>query len=275
MFGFADDIKGVFERDPAARSTLEVLTCYPGLHALWMHRVAHFFWKIKLKLIARLISHFGRFLTGIEIHPGAKIGRRLFIDHGSGVVIGETTEIGDNVLLYSEVVLGGTSLKKKKRHPTLEDNVVVGAGAKVLGAMVIGKGAKIGAGSVVVKPVPPGATVVGIPAKVMKREKPGHKIDLQHGDLPDPVIRSFECMMKRIDGLEKNIEELKKALQEKELGAFIANEVPGEEETVRSSAEDEIIPICPLINDPCEHVKDVCPYEICYIDEGRGKNEGG
>lgn len=207
--GFIDDIKGVFDRDPAARNWLEVLTCYPGLHALWMHRVAHFFWKTKLRLVARFISHVNRFLTGIEIHPGATIGKRFFIDHGSGVVIGETTEIGDNVLLYSGVVLGGTSLKKKKRHPTLEDNVVIGGGAKVLGAITLGEGAKIGAGSVVVKDVPAGATVVGIPGKVVKQEKPQEKTDLQHGDLPDPLTRCVECLMNKIESLHEEVNELR------------------------------------------------------------------
>ena len=223
--GFIDDIKGVFERDPAARNVIEVLTCYPGLHALWLHRIAHFMWKIKIPLFPRMLSHFNRFITGIEIHPGATIGKRFFIDHGSGVVIGETTEIGDNVLLYSEVVLGGTSLKKKKRHPTLEDNVVVGAGAKVLGAITIGKGAKIGAGSVVVKPVPEGATVVGIPAKIVKKEEPKEKTDLQHGDLPDPILRCVKCLTDRIVSLEDEICGLKKALYNKELGVLAAEEV--------------------------------------------------
>jgi serine O-acetyltransferase len=151
-----------------------------------------------------------RFFTGIEIHPGATIGRRFFIDHGLGVVIGETAEIGDNVLLYSGVVLGGTSLAKKKRHPTLHNNVVVGAGAKVLGALDIGEGAKIGAGSVVVRDVPAGATVVGIPGKIVKREKPVEKTDLQHGDMPDPLARCVECMMDRIDALQADIDHLKK-----------------------------------------------------------------
>ncbi|NOZ61084.1 MAG: serine O-acetyltransferase, partial [Calditrichaeota bacterium] len=156
-----EDIETVFAKDPAARSVPEVIFSYPGLHALWLHRIAHWLWKKKIYFWARFISHVNRFLTGVEIHPGAKIGRRVFIDHGMGVVIGETTEIGNDVLIYTGVVLGGTSLQKKKRHPTIEDNVVIGTGATVLGAITIGKGAKIGSGSVVVKPVPAGATVVG------------------------------------------------------------------------------------------------------------------
>jgi len=161
--GLREDIQTVFTKDPAARSVLEVICCYPGLHALWFHRLAHSLWQRKLRLPARLLSHVSRFLTGIEIHPGAKIGRRLFIDHGAGVVIGETSEIGDDVLLYQGTVLGGTSLEKKKRHPTIGNGVVIGSGAITLGAITIGDDARIGSGSVVVKSVPPGATVVGIP----------------------------------------------------------------------------------------------------------------
>lgn len=164
--------------------------CYPGLHALWLHRVAHWLWKHKLRLSARLISHFGRFLTGIEIHPGACIGRRFFVDHGMGVVIGETAEIGDDVLMYQGVVLGGTSLEKKKRHPTIEDNVTIGAAAILLGPILVGENAMIGANSVVVKSVPPGATVVGVPGRVVE-EKRQLVLDLNHGKLPDPVNEMF------------------------------------------------------------------------------------
>jgi len=237
--GFVDDVKGVFERDPAAKNILEVLTCYPGLHALWLHRIAHFFWRLKIPLIPRLISHINRFFTGIEIHPGAQIGKRFFIDHGSGVVIGETTEIGDNVTLYSEVVLGGTSLEKKKRHPTLEDDVVVGAGAKVLGAILIGKGAKVGAGSVVVKPVPAGATVVGIPARVMKRGKPKHKISLDHGDLPDPIDKYMKLLMKRIDQLEKEMSDLKGKIPGNEAGEKVERKSIIEEARELNSRKNE------------------------------------
>ncbi|ADU96429.1 serine O-acetyltransferase [Thermovibrio ammonificans] len=209
-----EDIKTVFERDPAARSVLEVLLCYPGLHAIWLHRVAHWLWCRDLKLLARLVSHFSRWLTGIEIHPGAKIGRRFFIDHGMGVVIGETTEIGDDVTLYHQVTLGGTSTKKGKRHPTVGNNVVIGAGAKVLGPVKIGDNCKIGANSVVVKDVPPNSTVVGIPGKVVKREgiKPT-KVDLEHGKLPDPVMETLKEMLNLIHDLELEVKTLKKEMK--------------------------------------------------------------
>ena len=204
---FREDVKAVFAKDPAARGILEVITCYPGLHALWLHRISHFLWRRRLRLPARLLSHYSRFLTGIEIHPGAVIGRRFFIDHGAGVVIGETTEIGDDVLIYQGAVLGGTSLKKGKRHPTLEDNVVVGAGAVVLGAITIGSGACIGAGSVVVKPVPPGATVVGIPGRVVdEHRKP--VVDLEHGKLPDPVAEAIRLVLGEQTKLEQRLEKL-------------------------------------------------------------------
>ena len=190
-----EDIQTVFAKDPAARSVLEVIFCYPGLHALWSYRLAHFLWRYKLRFLARFDSHVSRFLTGIEIHPGAKIGRRFFIDHGAGVVIGETTEVGDDVLMYQGVVLGGTSLKKEKRHPTIGNNVVMGAGAVALGAITIGEGARIGSGSVVVKSVPPGATVVGIPGRVVEdRHKPF--LDLDHGKLPDPVAEAIRLVLR-------------------------------------------------------------------------------
>lgn len=189
-----EDIQTVFTKDPAARSVAEVILCYPGLHALWFHRLAHFLWQHKLKLLARTLSHINRFLTGIEIHPGAKIGRRFFIDHGAGVVIGETSEIGDNVLLYQGVVLGGTTLEKRKRHPTLGNNVEMGSGAIALGPITIGDGARIGSGSVVIKSVPPGATVVGIPGKTVEdRRKP--LMDLEHGKLPDPVAEAIKLVL--------------------------------------------------------------------------------
>ncbi|WP_134521733.1 serine O-acetyltransferase, partial [Pseudomonas aeruginosa] len=165
-----EDIQSVFHRDPAARNALEVLTCYPGLHAVWLHRLAHGLWTSGWKWLARLVSNFGRWMTGIEIHPGARIGRRFFIDHGMGIVIGETAEIGDDVTLYQGVTLGGTTWNKGKRHPTLGNNVVVGAGAKVLGPFTVGEGAKVGSNAVVTKEVPPGATVVGIPGRIIMRE---------------------------------------------------------------------------------------------------------
>ncbi len=181
-----EDIRTVFIKDPAAKSIAEVLLCYPGLHALWFHRVANYLWRHKFRLLARLISHTNRFLTGIEIHPGARIGRRFFIDHGAGVVIGETAEIGDDVLMYQGACLAGTSLKKEKRHPTIGNNVVIGAGAIALGAITIEDGTRIGSGSVVVKSVPPGVTVVGIPGKIVE-DKHDPLMVLDHSQLPDPV----------------------------------------------------------------------------------------
>ncbi|UCE98496.1 MAG: serine O-acetyltransferase [Dehalococcoidia bacterium] len=202
-----EDIRTVFAKDPAARSLFEVITCYPGLQALWLHRIANFLWRKHLRLLARMVSNCNRFLTGVEIHPGARIGRRFFIDHGAGVVIGETTEIGDDVLLYQGAVLGGTSIKKEKRHPTLEDNVVVGAGAVVLGAINIGEGARIGAGSVVVKPVPLGATVVGIPGRIIdEHRKP--IMDLEHGRLPDPVAEAIRFVVGEQVRLGQRLEKL-------------------------------------------------------------------
>lgn len=202
-----EDIKVVFERDPAAKNVFEVITSYPGLHAIWLHRIAHFFWKKGAKTLARIISHLNRFLTGIEIHPGAKIGRRFFIDHGMGVVIGETAEIGDDVLMYQGVVLGGTSLKKEKRHPTIGNNVVIGAGAILLGPIKVGDGAKIGAGSVVIRDVPEGTTVVGVPGRVVGERKE-KKIDLEHDKLPDPIFKIFQLLIEEYENLEKRVREL-------------------------------------------------------------------
>lgn len=200
-----EDIQSVFDRDPAARSTLEVLSSYPGLHAIWGYRITHWFWRHGLKVFARWLSHIARFLTGIEIHPGATIGKKFFIDHGMGVVIGETAEVGDNVTLYHGVTLGGTTLQKGKRHPTLEDNVVVGAGAKVLGAITIGSGSRIGANAVVVKDVPPNAVVVGVPGQVVARSKPrpaDAPPDLNHGILPDTIGVTITDMMRRLEQVE-------------------------------------------------------------------------
>jgi len=213
-----EDIETVFAKDPAAKSTLEVLFCYPGLHAIWMHRVAHFLWKRKLLFLGRLLSHINRFLTGVEIHPGAKIGRRLFIDHGMGIVIGETAEVGDDVLMYKGVVLGGTSLRKTKRHPTIGNCVVLGSDAIVLGAVTIGDHAKIGSGSVVVKTVPPGATVVGVPGRVVKEEGAEEPtfITLEHGKLPDPVVEAINGLTSKIATLEEKVHELEVALASNE-----------------------------------------------------------
>ena len=202
-----EDIRTVFAKDPAARSVPEVIFCYPGLRALWYHRMAHFLWRHGLKFLARFCSHTSRFLTGIEIHPGAKIGRRFFIDHGAGVVIGETAEIGDDVLIYQGVVLGGTSLKKEKRHPTVGNNVIIGTGAVALGAITIGDGAKIGSGSVVVKSVPPGATVVGVPGRIVE-DRPKPLSDLEHGKLPDPVAEAIRLVLEDQERLGERLKRL-------------------------------------------------------------------
>jgi serine O-acetyltransferase len=209
---FSEDIKLAFLRDPAARSVLEVILCYPGLHAIWLHRLAHFFWRHNYKLIGRIISHINRFITNIEIHPGAKIGRRFFIDHGAGVVIGETTEIGNDVLIYQGVVLGGVSLEKKKRHPTIGNNVVIGAGAILLGPIIVGDSAKIGAGSVVIKDVPPETTVVGVPAKPAGLHK-RKEVDLEHTDIKDPIAEKVEKLLKEYASLKEKVETLYKDIQ--------------------------------------------------------------
>ena len=209
------DIRTVLERDPAARSALEVVLCYPGVHAIWAHRVSHALWRAGWTTMARWLAHVSRFATGIEIHPAAQLGPGLFIDHGMGVVIGETAELGKNVSLLQGVTLGGTSNKRGKRHPTLGDNVVVGAGAKILGGFKIGAGSRIGAGSVVVREVPENSVVVGVPGRVTFRD--GARvggIDLNQTDLPDPLARALEQMVDRIHALEEEIESLKKALKE-------------------------------------------------------------
>ncbi len=205
------DIEVVFERDPAARSVLEVVLCYPGFHAIVFHRIAHYFYCHRFFLIARLISHISRFLTGIEIHPGARIGTGFFIDHGSGVVIGETTEIGDNVTIYQGVTLGGTGKQKGKRHPTIGNNVVISAGAKVLGSFTVGDNSKIGAGSVVLKSVPPNSTVVGVPGRLVIRDgakvEDGRvEVDLEHHLLPDPIADTLAALQEKIQELETKIE---------------------------------------------------------------------
>jgi serine O-acetyltransferase len=204
-----EDIQMVFEHDPAARSTLEVVLAYPGVHAIWMYRVAHFMWEHHMKLFARIVAELSRFFNGIEIHPGAKIGRRLFIDHGMGVVMGETTEIGDDVLIYQGVTLGGTSLKKEKRHPTIEDHVMVSAGAAVIGPVRIGRGSRIGAGAVVVSSAPPYSTVVGIPGKVIEGDSARHEVtELEHGKLPDPVARAMGKLVDQINRLTARLGEI-------------------------------------------------------------------
>jgi len=203
------DIQAVFDRDPAARNTFEVILTYSGLHAIWAHRIAHWFYKKRLFLIARIISQVSRFFTGIEIHPGAKIGRGVFIDHGMGVVIGETCEIGDYVTIYQGVTLGGTGKEKGKRHPTIEDHVMIASGAKVLGSIRVGRFAKIGAGSVVLRDVPANSTVVGVPGRVVIQDGVRVQVDLDQVNLPDPIAEMFRSMNAEIQALKKEIEQLK------------------------------------------------------------------
>ncbi len=206
----AEDVQVVFKRDPAAKGLLEVLFCYPGLKAIWMHRIAHFLWRHKIRLFARILSQLGRFLTNIEIHPGARIGRRFFIDHGAGVVIGETAEINDDVTLYQGVVLGGVSSEKKKRHPTIGCEVVIGSGAIILGPITVGDCAKVGANSVVLRDVKPFTTVVGTPAREAgKHIVIDHRVDLNHAKIIDPIKKVLDDLRKRIHHLEKELAELK------------------------------------------------------------------
>ncbi|TSB44644.1 serine O-acetyltransferase [Alkalicoccobacillus porphyridii] len=205
-----NDVDVVFAQDPAARSRLEVIFTYSGVHAIWSHRIAHGLWNIKLYFLAKLLSQISRFFTGIEIHPAAVIGQRLFIDHGMGVVIGETCEIGNNVTIYQGVTLGGTGKEKGKRHPTVEDGVMISSGAKVLGSFTIGEHSRIGAGSVVLKEVPPNSTVVGIPGRIVVKDgcKVNHELD--HHILPDPVADKFKQLEEEIDRLNKELQEQKK-----------------------------------------------------------------
>jgi serine O-acetyltransferase len=200
------DVDSVIERDPAARSKLEVMLVYSGLHAVWIHRITHWLWGHNLRFLARWISQFARWLTGIEIHPGASIGPGFFIDHGMGVVIGETAEVGADVTLYHGVTLGGTSLNKGKRHPTIGDRVVIGAGAKVLGAIGIGAGSRVGANAVVVKSVPPDSVVVGVPGQIVSRSQPAQAPDLNHTSLPDILGVTLKELMQRVDDLEARVD---------------------------------------------------------------------
>lgn len=203
---FVSDVSAAFNKDPAARTLLEVLTSYPGIKAVLLYRIAHFFWDLEMPFIPRYLSDIAREMTSIEIHPGAEIGSEFFIDHGAGVVIGETAEVGNNVTMYSGVVLGGTSLERKKRHPTVGDNVVIGAGAKILGPITIGDNVKIGANSVVVNDVPDNSVVVGIPGKIVSRKgEKIERIDLRHGDLPDPLSITISTLNKRLLELEKKV----------------------------------------------------------------------
>ena len=209
-----EDLKVVFERDPAVRSVFEIIFCYPGFHAMLFYRWSHWLWTHQLRFLGRLVSHFGRFLTGIEIHPGATIGHGFFIDHGMGVVIGETAEIGENCTLYHGVTLGGTSWAKEKRHPTLGNNIVIGSGAKILGPFKVGDDSKIGSNSVVVKEVPPMATVVGIPGRVVISGEKRVGVDLQHDKLPDPVAKAVSCVFDQLHRLEDRVEKLQAEQQQ-------------------------------------------------------------
>ena len=245
-----EDIQSVFHRDPAARNAFEVVTCYPGLHAVWLHRLAHALWGAGWKWLARTVSGFSRWLTGIEIHPGAVIGRRFFIDHGMGIVIGETAQIGDDVTLYQGVTLGGTSWNKGKRHPTLEDGVVVGAGAKVLGPFTVGAGAKIGSNAVVTKEVPAGATAVGIPARIIvkqdgereaKRQAMADKLGFDaYGvgqDMPDPVARAIALLLDHLHAVDNRIEGMGEAL-----GALNSGYQAAELPALRDEDFDDVCP---------------------------------
>jgi serine O-acetyltransferase len=219
-----EDIRCVFERDPAARNTLEVLTTYPGLYAIWLHRAAHLLWRIRLRWLGKVLSNVSRLLTGIEIHPGARIGRRFFIDHGMGVVIGETSEIGDDCTLYHQVTLGGTSFAKGKRHPTLENGVVVGAGAKILGPIRVGSGARVGSNAVVLRDVPAGATAVGIPARVITdsqqpserarqlADRIGFDAYGMTRDMPDPVANAIHRIVDHLHELDERVERTREVL---------------------------------------------------------------
>jgi serine O-acetyltransferase len=239
LFQIQEDIRAIFAKDPAARSTAEVLFCYPGLHALWFHRRSHWLWQHHLKFFARLVSHINRFLTGIEIHPGATIGHRVVIDHGMGVVIGETAEVGDDVLIYMGVVLGGTALANVKRHPTIGNNVIIGSGAIILGPITIGTGAKVGAGSVVVRSVPPGATVVGVPGRIAG---PDCHIpsEAEPEGMPDPMLRVISSLLDRQNRLEDRLRTMEKVIPAVVNGGAPVNYAC--EEEVRAALREVIDP---------------------------------
>ena len=212
MLRILEDIQTIRRNDPAARGALEILLCYPGLHAQWFHRIAHRLWEWRFPVLPRFISHVARFLTGIEIHPGARIGRRVLIDHGMGIVIGETAEVGDDCLIYQGVTLGGTSLSKGKRHPTLEPHVVIGSGAKVLGNITIGRNSRVGSGSVVIKSAPAHSTIVGIPGRIVEEKKseedrPGH--ELEHNRIPDTTAKAITALHEQVQGLSREVSELR------------------------------------------------------------------
>lgn len=262
-----EDVQAVFARDPAARNRLEVLTTYPGIHALMMHRVAHELWKKECKTSARVLSSFSRFVTGIEIHPGAKIGRRFFIDHGMGVVIGETAEIGDDVTLYHGVTLGGTTWNKGKRHPTLEDGVVVGAGAKILGPFTVGKNAKVGSNTVVTKAIPAGVTAVGSPARFIYKdqtETPQNHAEVKQVDrtqddfqayaatpnLADPVFEGMRVLLDRLSCTEQRINQLCARLSQ------LDPSFKSTEQTLEQELSDEELKVIDDIRRECEAHKD-------------------
>ena len=242
MLRLIEDLRTIRGKDPAARGAIEILLCYPGLHALWGHRVAHALWRARIPVLPRLFSHVTRFLTGIEIHPGARIGRRVFIDHGMGVVIGETAVVGDDCLIYQGVTLGGTSLSPGKRHPTLEDHVVVGSGAKVLGNITLGRHSRVGSGSVVIKSAPPRSTIVGIPGRVLEERgealEPGHELD--HARLPDPDARAITALREQVQGLARELAELRHRPVEPVLPpGWTAGDIERAFQAVRESAEGE------------------------------------
>ncbi|WP_458404278.1 serine O-acetyltransferase [Methanobrevibacter sp.] len=221
-----NEIKAIKQKDPAARSTLEIFLCYPGFYALIFHRVSHWLWNHSLKLLARMNSNLARFITGIEIHPGATFGERVFIDHGMGVVVGETAIVGDDVLIYQGVILGGTSTEKTKRHPTVERGVIIGAGAKVMGNITIGEYSKIGTGAVVLKDVPPQSTCVGVPGRIVKRKGvTPEKVDLDHGKLPDPVADAIRTLEKH---LKENDQQIKILFDKNEI--CLADDIRDEQE---------------------------------------------
>lgn len=246
-----EEIKNIQKKDPAAGSWFEVLLCYPGLHALILHKFSHFFYKLRIPVFPRLLSHFTRWFTGIEIHPGARFGKRILIDHGGGVVIGETSEVGDDVVIYQNVTLGGTSTKKVKRHPTLKNNIVVGCGAKILGNITIGENSQIGANSVVIKDVPPNSTVVGIPARIVVHEgRKVHERDpLNHNLLPDPeadVIRILVNKLKELEeavkllSKETNSKEVEKVLDKYPLPSFLQDSSDGDKKDTPKNIDDYI-----------------------------------
>ncbi|MEQ6916385.1 serine O-acetyltransferase [Halomonas aquatica] len=286
-----EDINSVFARDPAARNFLEVLTNYPGLHALVAHRLSHWLWRKNLKWLARTLSQLFRLLTGIEIHPGAKIGRRFFIDHGMGVVIGETAEVGDDVTLYQGVTLGGTSWNKGKRHPTLEDGVIVGAGAKILGPFSVGRGAKIGSNAVVTKEVPAGATVVGIPGKVVQRTDPDQAEEMEvdparresmrrkfgfdaYGisqDMPDPVARSIQAMLDHMHAVDERIELMCTTLRKVD-ASYRDGRLPELRDEDFADILADVDGCCPPLEKPGEEPKEV---NEDAPDRYPGRNERG